>query len=327
MDINHFNQSEDVVSSDPTLRSSSGVDSTDGVSSNDLIEMVPQTMTKGQLFRLLNQQIPLNEYQIPEYIYRADLIPENLGEMSPTLRNKFLEGAALPITFDHGYPALEETTPFWEKLPAESEDAFNAFMVYLEMPEKSQHENPVRLLPMIAEVTKVALGKVTEWCHMFYWHYRSRAYDLFLIVCHRKQREQRLMSIEGKHFQMAEKYLDKVGTILGYKLDSAISELGAAASEGGGELDELRIKDLTDIVEKLVKIQRISVGLPANGTTQIQSEGMRFATTNDQLKNIAKENSGTQTTSMRPPEMDKLLANPDDLAMMQDLIVRTQEAR
>lgn len=278
---------------------------------------------KGELFRLLNAQIPLNEYHIPEYIYRADLIPPNLNDYPAKVRNQFCEAATLHITFDHGYPAILETKPFWEQLPSEPYDAFNAFMVYLELPEKSNHQNPIRILPMIATLVGQPIEVVTEWCHMFYWHYRSRSYDLFIIACHRKQREQRIMSIEGKHFKQAEEYLEKVDKIIRTKLDLAINAIGSK-DDDGSELDDIKLKEVVDIFERLAKIQRISVGLPANGATQIDT-GLRHATINDELKQVVKDSVGEATTATRrPAEMDKLLDNPEDLARIQDLITRHQ---
>lgn len=285
----------------------------------------PQKLSKGDLFRVLNESIPLNEYHIPEYVYRADLIPQNYGEYPQKYKQQLLEAAAMPITFDHGYPALGETTPFWEQMPAEGHEAYNAFMVYLELPEKSNHDNPIRLLPMISQIIKRPLSEIVDWCHTFYWHYRSRAYDLFLIACHRKQREQRLMSIEGHHFKMAETFLNKINDIVVHKLDAAIMEIKSPNDDGTGELQELRTKELVDMVEKLVKIQRISVGLPANGTTQIISEGPRHGTINDHLKAVAKDSAGEVSSTPRPPEMDKLLESTEDILLIQDLIVKHQE--
>lgn len=268
---------------------------------------------RGQLFAALNQGLQLNQYNLPDYIYRADLIPLNYSDYPQAQKINILNAAALQLTFAHGYPAFNESTPFWEQLPSEPMEAFNAFLIYLELPEKSAHENPVRMLPMIAELTKIPLEELTAYAHIYYWHYRSRAYDLFIIACHRKQRELRLMSIEGKHFKLAEEMLEKVQKIASRKLDDALLEEGD---------DDTKLKDLVDMSMKLVQIQRMSVGLSSTGNQQIDVNIPRHAQSNDVMQHVAKESSNNQASTTRSREMDQLLSNPDDLAAIQDLIVR-----
>lgn len=267
---------------------------------------------RGQLFQYLNTSLPINQYQLPDFVYRADLIPLNFSEYPPEQRVQIMDAASMEITFGHGYPALNEATPFWEKLPSEPEDAFNAFMVYLELPDKSSHNNPVRMLPMIAELTNIPLEDIVAYSHMYYWHHRGRAYDLFIIACHRKQREQRLMSIEGAHFKMAEDMLSKVQKLVDNKIAKMFAD---------DDLDDFKLKDGIDSLQKLVTIQRISVGLPANGNTNIDL-GPRHGQATDLMQHVAAESNRVEESSQRSPEMDKLLANPEDLAAVQDLITR-----
>lgn len=265
---------------------------------------------RGKLFEVLNKQLAINQYHLPDYIFRADLVPLNFVEYPPEQRLNILNGAAIQLSFVHGYPALNETLPFWEQLPSEPHDAYNAFMIYLEFPEKSNHDNPVRMLPMIAEVTKIPLEDIAAYSHIYYWHQRAKAYDLFIVACHRKQREFRIMSIEGAHFKMADEMLAKIQKIASKKLDEAMDEEG----------DDTKLKDVIDMAHKLVQIQRISVGLAANGNQQIDM-GPRHAPASDHMASIAKDETSHVSTS-RPIEMDKLLADESDLASIQDLIVR-----
>lgn len=278
---------------------------------------------KANIFRQINRDIPLSDYGIPQYIYRADIIPSNLENMESKHRLQMLNAATLNVAFDQGFPAVEVnadtgvSVPLWEKLPGESIDAFNAFMVYLELPEKSNHENPVRLLPMIASVVGKSIEEIVSYFHIYYWHFRSRAYDLFLVACHRIQREQRLMSIEGSHFKMAETLLTKINTIAEVKLDQTIGAL----SDPEGDTSDVKLKDLIDMVDKLVKVQRISVGLPAAGP-QAGDVPVPHAPVSDTFRKIASDSQIREVKSNRSAEMDRILANPDDLAQMQDLVIR-----
>lgn len=276
--------------------------------------------TKGEVFRILNTAIPLNNYHLPDHIYRVDLIGEETLELSPREKNLILDSASIPLTFDHGYPAINETSPFWEQLPCEPGEAYGAYMAYLELPEKSNSDNPIRLLPLIATITKQPIEQIVEWCHMFYWHWRSRAYDLFLIACHRKQREQRIMSIEGAHFKAAAELLDKVTQVATKKLNKELRELEADEDAE----TETKLKDLVSMAKDLMGIQRVSVGLPAMGpsTINLQLDGPRHSTVEETYKHIAKEGAGDSKPSQRPAEMDTLLGDLDELSTVQDLMIR-----
>jgi len=275
--------------------------------------------SKGDVFRVISQNIPLNNYRLPDYVYRADLVPEDILTLKQRDRSTILDGAALPVTFEHGYPAVGNN-PFWERLPAEPEDAYSAYMTFLELPEKSNSENPVRILTIIATLTGKALETISDWCHMYYWHFRSRAYDLFLIACHRKQREQRIMSIEGKHFTMAEQLLAQVSRLAELKLSNELKTL----SQDPDAETETKTKDLIDMATKLVSVQRISVGLPSGGPEKlsVQMDGPRHTTVDETFKHIAKEGAGEEAPAQRSPEMDGLLRNPDDLSRIQELMIK-----
>lgn len=277
-------------------------------------------MTKGEVFRTLSQNIPLNQYHLPDHIYRADLIGLDVLELSAKDRLNVLDSASMPVTMEHGYPALNETQPFWEQLPCEPPDAYNAYMTFLELPEKSAHNNPIRLLPIIATLTNETLDQIAEWAHQFYWHWRARAYDLFLIACHRKQREQRIMSVEGQHFKQAEGLLAKVQAIAVAKLDQ---EIRALTTDQDAETDT-KLKDLISMVKDLMGIQRISIGLPAAGPSQIdlKLDGPRHTTVDETFKSIAKEGAGEAKPNQRSAEMDALLQDPDDLSRVQELLIK-----
>lgn len=279
--------------------------------------------SKGDVFRILSNQITLNQYHLPDHIYRVDLIPEDIldsHKYSQQEKNLILDSAALPLSFEHGYPSINETQPLWEQLPAESPDAYEAYLMFLELPQKSQHENPIRMLPMISTLTDTPIQTVTEWCHLYYWHWRARAYDLFLTVCHRKQREQRIMSIEGKHFSMAEALLQKATDLVTLKIDQELKAFG----EDSDAQTETKVKDLISTIKDLVSVQRISVGLPATGPlqAQIKLDGPRNTTPEDTYKAIATEGAGSQQQSQRPQEMDNILANHEDLTRVQEMLVR-----
>lgn len=297
---------------------------TDSVETAGFINsLAPIEHSKGDIFRKLNQAIALSDHHIPTHLYRADLIPLDIFQSPPQERQAILNAATLEVTFTHGYPAFGEVTPIWERLPCETEDAFNAFVVYLELPEKTEGDN-IRFLPLISHTTKIPVSKLADYCHIFYWHWRSRAYDLFIAASLRKQREMRIMSIEGKHFKMAEEALSKVMSLATMKLDY---ELALAKPDKDGEVDmegTARLKEIIDMADKLVAIQRVSVGLPAKGpaTVDVNVNLPRNAPVQEVFKQIAKESVDDTDTLHRSEDVDALLQNPDDLASIQEMMIR-----
>lgn len=287
---------------------------------NQITSIEPVTSTKGEIFKALSQNIPITGYHLPDHIYRADLIDENLNSLNPRDRVMVLDAASLPISFNHGYPAINDTTPLWEQLPGETEEAYAAYMHYLELPRTTNHENPIRLLPFIAEITSKSISDIASWCYVYFWHWRARAYDLFLAACHRKQREQRALTIEGQHFTQSEKLLEKVVNVANAKLDQEINAL----KEDPEAETETKLKDLITMAKDLIGIQRVAIGLPATGPSQfnLKLDGPRGTTAEETFKHIAKEAQGEESTRPRSIEMDQLLTVPEDLAQVQDLMIR-----
>lgn len=282
-------------------------------------------LNKGDIFKALSRKLQVNEYGLPSFMFRSDLIPADIFSLTREERHMRLEAATVPITWDYGYPAIDDTTPMWERLDWEPAHLFDAFLRYLELPKASEGDNPVRMLPLLSQALGIPVKELADASNTYYWAIRFRAYDLYLIACHQKQREQRIMTIEGKHFTMAENYLKKIDTILGKRLDRDLQEL---QDQDSSVHDDLKLKDLVDIIQKLTTIQRIAVGIPANGVDQSETfqVGRRNQTTEDAFKEIASHGSPAKKSDSRSASMDQLLSNPDDLAAAQDLIIRASRS-
>jgi hypothetical protein len=286
----------------------------------------PRRDTKGSVFALLSRRSPLNEFGLPEYIYRADLVPLDINDSlsySPEERHNFLQAATLRLSFPHGYPTIHEE-PLWSRFEWEPLDAHAAFVRFLELPETSNHENPIRILPLIAEATNLPLEKIIDWADTYYWFWRARAYDLFLVACLRKQREQRISSIEGAHFTLAERLLKKISDYADKRLDLEIEHINSIESITELETDT-KLRDIVSMAIDLTRVQRVALGLPATGPIRIDGEGdgvRPHATVEDTFKGISSGAKHETTPERRGVEMDRLLANPDDLTLVQSLLVR-----
>jgi hypothetical protein len=213
-----------------------------------------------------------------------------------------LDAATLPITYHEGFPALEDGTPFWRKLVTEDSVAFEAFVQYLEL-GGARKRTDLQGYPQEA---------VTEWFHVNFWTYRVKAFELYRVVDAQKTRLLRMLKTEDSHFVMAERLFKKIDTITdGVDFEEA--------------LKKLEPEKLINILDKIVKIQRISVGLAANGGA-IEAEDLRRSPTTNVLVQQIVEKTG-ETVKVEEDTPDLLLDAPDAIEQAQDLIIKTQQQR
>lgn len=292
--------------------------------------------TKWRLFEQLTPTIPLNEYELPTYVYRPDMLDHRfIADTLLSLRNGTpvgsqpseeasataitqphsaavaktvqagiqdiqaqLDAAMVPLHYYEGFPALETGTPFWSQLTYEPKDAFDAFISYLEC-------GPTRTLQMLSAFPH---EDVIDWFHTYYWGTRVRAFELFRVVNANKLKISRMLQTEDSHYMMADKLLNTVNSVLSTFDGDAIKEVG--------------FEKLVGILEKLVKVQRISVGLNANGGSNDENAGKSAPTTNVLLQQIVANSPQKRQESVE--EFNILDDNPDAIDLAQELIIKTQ---
>jgi hypothetical protein len=265
--------------------------------------------TRAELMHALTRNIPLNEYGLPEFIYRVDMLdPSQFKSYLETKDNgqrltELLAAAKVQVRYDQGVPSLFNGQPVWAQLPYEGQTDFQAFTEYLELPGARLLTN-IRI--QTPEVTTVLLD-----CN--YWVFRARAYDLYLATDHARRREQRILSTESNHFLIAEGLFKRIQSTLedGKKLE---------------ELAQLPVEELVKLLGDVAKLQRVSIGLPANGATAIP----RVTQIPDVSLHIRK-----LTEEMRPeiPEIDPnatpdadildlIGSDPEKIRVAQELILK-----
>jgi hypothetical protein len=255
------------------------------------------------LMREIMPTIPLNEFNLPIYIYRADLlnftlvVDEGLEDRTKTLQ-EMLDNATISINYAMGFPTFSEMTPIWGQLPYESKEAFQAFLVYLDQAgARTLHQMPA-----------YSLDDLNEWFYLCYWHFRAVAYDMYRIAHHNRMREQRIMTLEGRHFERAEKMFEKFA--------QAIENLDADQLKGAS------LNELMGALEKAAKLQRISLGLSAQGGEKKETSGTSVEVT---MRQVAQKD-GTRTTEAEDVGMAEILSDPDAIASAQELILRVNKS-
>ncbi len=205
-------------------------------------------LTRRQSINQLSKDIPLNDYNLPKYLYRTDMIPPDILSRVQSEREQILTAAVITINYDEGYPAFENGHPIWDKMIFESSDEHTLFQHYLK-----QTENGVRQIHLIAtDIPGINPDALLDHFHMNYWKFRAKAFDLFLIAMHEKKRLIRLMACEDDHYIMADTLLKQCkkyfedpevwqdldpGTVARMIPQLATLQrqaLGAAAQGGGG---------------------------------------------------------------------------------------------
>lgn len=293
--------------------------------------------TKGDLIQQLTLALPLNEYNLPEYVYRADLLdfdfvagglkghhaarvdiaatPTVTATTSilspiPDARPKsdlppmgdiqdHVAASIMRLQYEEGFPSLASGRAFWQQLPFEPDSAFASFVEYIELGA----DRAIHLLRFIQ------VEEAKELFKTYYWQYRVRALELFRIANAQKLRVQRMIHMEDSHYASSKDLLAKVTT--------ALSSIDAE------ELKAVGFEKLIRAFDTLIKVQRVSAGLPAAGP--VQDDVPRAPTTNIIMQQIAQQDP--RPNEVEDSDNEELLRDPDTLKAAQDLIIRSNMAK
>lgn len=264
---------------------------------------VSKVETRTDFVRELNRTLPLNEYNLPIYVYRPDLLDPKLLTQSDRSAAKsmladMLTNSITYLSYDHGFPTIIEDRPFWGQMPWESRDAFAGFLQYLDIPgARSLHKIP-----------NITPDLLVEWFHQNCWSHRATAYDAFRVAHHARLREQRLMGVQDSQFRMTENLLAKVNKALEDKTDDDFKLL---------EFDKL-----VNSFDKLAKAQREVVGMSSGGG--IGKDGLPLGGTSVEvvMRKVADSRGQIKTINNDLVDMEALLADPAALESAQELIIK-----
>jgi hypothetical protein len=286
---------------------------------------VGQLSPRAVVMRDLNQHIPNTEYHLPAYIFRADMIPAGLHDLSAKDQSQFTEAATLELDYVQGFPTLPDGEPFWSQLPAESPEAYRAFIAYLDMPRQESDFGgaeglaaPVRQLHLLKTQLGLPIGTLMSYAVMYYWIPRSKAYDMFILASHSKQKHYRLLEAENNHYRLAGKFLAYAESFL----DEVFTD---------PERFELRPNEAINLLMKMVQVQRLSLGVSPMGAHQGNNGSnapSKAASLEVILRGIAQE-SGELAKATQDDEAAarKLFEDPTILEAAQQLIIQLNTAR
>ncbi len=266
---------------------------------------------KSTLISLLSLSLPLNEFDLPIFFYRPDMVDEVMIKEALQLVESRVQGsdkalievaemlkaAQVHLNYADGFPTLPSGMPFWSPFVFEGRDAEHAFTMYLELGGARN----------LINVTAYAIDELLEYSKMFYWNFRAKAFDLYRVANHHKLKLQRMLTTEDDHYNTAQKLMSKV---MGYLDQIELDE------------DNMTPDKAIAMLEKLVKIQRISVGLPASGESKENISARIVTPVNVIMQQIGSQDR--REIKEEDPEID-LLQDPEAFDMAQDLIIRMQK--
>jgi hypothetical protein len=256
--------------------------------------------TRSDLIKELTKHIPLNEFGLPQYYYRPDLLDVQVvcGSMKrgeATFVDEILQSAIVPLWFTQGFPSIGDDLPIWGCLPFESKEAHAAFLQYAEL-------EGIRSLHM---VTAFPPEQLREWFHLYYWTSRAKALDMFKTAHHARLREQRIMQLEDTHWVEGEKIFRKIAAAIGNKSQE--------------DLDKMEIDKLISSLEKVSKIQR---GAVRADVIAKENETPR----NTSVEVIMRQTAEAEGKIVESNEFDMdLLQDPDVLEKAQELIIKVNK--
>jgi hypothetical protein len=258
----------------------------------------------------LVKTIPLNPYGLPEFIYRPDLLDPARFDHFPTNEEaralqEVLGSAIINLTYQEGFPALPSGLPFWANLEWEDHDGYKTFTEYLEQPG-------VRSLHALQGLP---LDQGLDWFTLNYWSWRAKSFDLYQAAHEQRMRIRRILHTEGAHYELAEKLLKQVR--------------GRVNSFTEDELDQIDPMSAVNMMEKLVRVQRISLGLAAAGA---MDEGKGAAARQplpieQQMRKLTKDSQFEEQRRQDDTEIDILRDSPEALEMAQELILKLGQSK
>lgn len=317
----------DVVVSEPgadSQASDTDLDATTSTQeSQDVVsELRSIELTRDAAFRQVTSAAPTNDYGLPVFIYRPDLVPQNINQLDDSERMDILIGATIDIIYDEGFPTFIDGTAFWSQMSFEPDDAYTQFKAYLEQGntqgirrlEDLFHSDGNEDAALLNGATRAGIKDAFIY---YNWVARCKAYDLFKVAAHHKLREKRILGITDQHFLQSETLLTRLNTYFEKKDDE-------------GEyvwLSELNPKVALDFFDKLTRVQRTALGLGSHG---IAEDGglSRNADVSVTLRQIAAgaRDPNASGDADNGADLSLLLSDPETAVMAQELIIKVGEA-
>lgn len=269
------------------------------VNSSPEILVFDEDATKGNIVWELSQRIPQNEFGLPQFFFRSDMI------LGTQIAEDDIDAASVGLFYYDGYPQLANGSSFWNQLPHEPQVKFELFQAYLDQAA----EIGIRQLDMLSAACDKSTEELLDISHEFYWSSRARAYDLFIVAAEAKKRQHRIRKMENTHFEQSGDLLEKL----------------KARFEGefADWIEELNAKEAVEVLIELAKLQRMSVGLTGQHASSTSREFGPGESTEAIMRKLSQGTAaGGGHGEGFAAALQSLLENPEEGATIQAAILK-----
>lgn len=240
-----------------------------------------KVLTRPEIINAAVRYLPVTREGLLAGFFRPDMLPISATALE-ALHPKTTSNAIIPLSYTEGFPTLPDGRPFWHKLDFESAEAFACFEVYVSLANNgprhlaamldsaevvhlltpyantvSEYSNPNTHPNSLSAVASL-LPILQEYYTLFFWKDRARAYDLYKEAAYRHIRTRRALSADDTNYTKSTLLIDNIYNML----------------QSPDALENLKYEPdkLIAMLEKLVRIQRVSVGMPATAPIEAQKE-------------------------------------------------------
>lgn len=259
--------------------------------------LLPVGATKDVAVQVLTKTLPRNEYGLPTGFIRSDLLPYDLG----LLCQGDVDAAVVKLDYAEGYPTTPKGALFWSCLDHEPPQAYGLFQKFLDQP----NDIGIRQLEVLAQMQNYDLGKIMEYYREFHWSVRAKSFDLFQVAADKKRREFRIRNTENKHFLSAERLVEELMPFF----------------NDPDWINNLSPLEAIEVFEKLVKIQRLSLGLTGQNSSSFAAPG-GGETVEVIMRQLIGQGGGNGQTGEMGADLAALMADPEFGMKAQELIIR-----
>lgn len=278
-------------------------------------QLQPYENPRRETFIRLTKMTSKSEIGIIQEIYRPDLIPADLFDITMDEQEDILSGAMIRIGYEEGYPSQPDGTLFWDPLPFESDADYGFFSQYIKLSESHGFRTLQNLVDdsLPFEARKKQLAYLRDIFVYNYWDQRTKAYDLVGLAAYRKLRDRRAIETEDYAYIKSTNMLGKIVGRLGDVLDDP------------EELELMDIPELIKAMKDLNSIQRVASGLPEKAPLDLKRSEEADSSLEYHLKTIAKRNSADDDgDTMDEMDIGDILDDPNAALMAQELIIKMQ---
>jgi hypothetical protein len=266
---------------------------------SDIIVLPPHA-TRGEAVATLSRNIDVNQYGLPTYFIRSDLLPSLDGG---SVTQDEVDAASVGLHYHEGYPTLSNGSAFWSQLPHEPADAYLLFKRYVDQAE----ETGIRQLDLLSAQEGVSLDQIRQNYMEFYWSVRSRAFDLFIVAAETKKRQLKTKKMENAHYDQAGKLLEAL----------------LQRFEDPDWINELNAKEAIEAVDTLYKVQRLSMGLTGQNASSLPKNPIpEGASVQAMMEHLTRGANLSQEAGDNFTARLQALFTGDDGMQLQDAILR-----